>query len=100
MQSTCGFSGIVCGLPVDFWWPISTWLILGVLGAQNDGKEYLEDHISDSYSKFRGDKSRTLDPYSICNKLWVWQVNIIVLLVEHWSWDGLCMLANMHNSNI
>ena len=38
----CGFSGIVCGLPVDFWWPVNTWLRVGglrvgVLEAQDGG---------------------------------------------------------------
>ena len=26
----CGFSGIVCGLPVDFRWPVNTLLRVGV----------------------------------------------------------------------
>ena len=33
----CGFSGIVCGLPVDFRWPVNTWLRVGVLEAQDGG---------------------------------------------------------------
>ena len=33
----CGFSGIVCGLPVDFQWPVNTWLRVGVLEAQDGG---------------------------------------------------------------
>ena len=31
----CGFSGIVCGLPVDFRWPVNTSLSVGVLEAQD-----------------------------------------------------------------
>ena len=31
----CGFSGIVCGLLVDFRWPVNTWLRMGVLEAQD-----------------------------------------------------------------
>ena len=33
----CGFSGIVCGLSVDFWWPVNTWLRVGVLEARDGG---------------------------------------------------------------
>ena len=33
----CGFSEIVCGLPVDFQWPLNTWLRVGVLEAQDGG---------------------------------------------------------------
>ena len=31
----CGFCGIVCGLPVDFWWQVNTLLEMGVLEAQD-----------------------------------------------------------------
>ena len=31
----CGFCGIVCGLPVDFRWPVDTLLEMGVLEAQD-----------------------------------------------------------------
>ena len=31
-----GFSGIVCGLPVDFQWPVNTWLRMVVHEAQGD----------------------------------------------------------------
>ena len=30
----CGFSGIVCGLPLDFRWPVNSRLRMGVLEAQ------------------------------------------------------------------
>ena len=33
----CGYTGIVCGLPVDFRWPVYTWLRVGVLEAQDGG---------------------------------------------------------------
>lgn len=40
-KSLCGcsavFSGIVCELPVDFRWPVNTWLRVGVLEARDSG---------------------------------------------------------------
>ena len=30
-----GFSGIVCGLLEDFWWPVNTQLRMGVLEVQD-----------------------------------------------------------------
>ena len=41
LQSLCVHFGPVvglvgvCGLPVDFWWPVNTWLRMGLLEAQD-----------------------------------------------------------------
>ena len=31
------FCGIVCGLPVDFWWSCGTWLVMCIPEAQDGG---------------------------------------------------------------
>ena len=37
MGKLCGFCGIVCGLPVDFWWAVDIWLVMCIPEAQGGG---------------------------------------------------------------